>query len=100
MIAAEWVETIATGIPVYTGAGLVLWGQGWLWRKWLWDHHGEDLRAIEAEVGGKLSPLWTGWSIQGRDVRVRVEGGLRGVKTRVRRAGKTVEHDGVVTGVF
>lgn len=89
MISPEWVATVATGIPVYASAGLVVWGQGYLWRRTLWDEHGPALRELERALGGALRPAWTGWRIRAPGADFRIAGGLRGTRT-VLRAGARV----------
>ena len=87
MIGPEWVQTIATGIPVYAASGLIVWGQGWLWRKWLWDRHGIELQQVAEQLGGPVRPRWAGWSVNGARGQLWVTGGLSGTRVRVR-AGK------------
>lgn len=98
MIGTEWVQTVATGIPVYAASGLVIWGQGWLWRRWLWDRHGAELVVVAERLGGPIRPRWAGWHVEGPKGRVTVTGGVRGVRTRIRIGDRKVERDGFDVG--
>lgn len=84
MIGPEWVETVATAIPVVTASGLVLWGQGWLWRRHLWDLRGAALVDLAGRLGGPIRPRWTGWAVAGPRGRLVVDGGLAGERTVIR----------------
>jgi hypothetical protein len=83
VISAEWVQTVATGIPVYAGAGLLLWGQGWVWRRALWEEHAPVLREIALALDGPITPVWTGWRVRGARGDFRLAGGLQGTRARL-----------------
>ncbi len=97
MISAEWVATVATGIPVYAGAGLLVWGQGLVWRRTLWEEHGPALLQIASGLEGRVSPLWTGWRIRGPRAEFRLAGGLRGARARLVAGARTHQWSGMPT---
>ena len=94
MISEEFVQTLATGIPVYAASGLVVWGQGWLWRRWLWENRAADLVWAAERLGGPIQPRFLGWSIAGPGGKLRLVGGLSGESTSVRCGNRRVKQAG------
>ena len=77
-------------------AGWLLRWQGQLWRQLVWERIWREIRVLERATGGRLSPRWTGWRLQGPGLRVEWMGGLRGLRTRVRSGSSDVTLPGLV----
>jgi hypothetical protein len=70
---------------------------GGLWRRAIWDEVGGAVEKLAVALGGEIRPLWAGWRVQTKTVRVDWVGGLFGVRTRIRTAESKVAHQRLMT---
>ena len=82
-VSAEWLRTLATGLPILVAAWWILRGQAWLWRRWIWQEAGGTIRQTAEALGGTVVPLATGWRVEASGRRIDWVGGVRGVRTVV-----------------
>jgi hypothetical protein len=94
MIGTEWVQTVATAIPIAGASGAVLWAQGWLWRRTIATHHAETLAQLCTERSLTVTALWCGYRLHGREHDIRWVGGWRGAFTLLRRGDRRAQRAG------
>ncbi len=69
------------------------WTLGWLWRRSIWERI-----ALQAKgSAGHVRPLWMGWRVQTQTLRIDWVGGLRGLRTRVKKGDRTWVQPGLLT---
>lgn len=94
MIGTEWVQTVATAIPLVGASGGIVWTQGWLWRRAIAARHAETLAQLCRERSLAVSALWCGYRLHGREQDIRWVGGWRGAVTQLRRGDRRAQRAG------
>ena len=80
----EWWSALAGNLAVLLILlGIIGWS-GKRWRQQIWQVHGAEISRLCDRLNGTLTPLWTGWQVENKAVRVRWRGGL-GLHTHVNR---------------
>ena len=72
-----------------------LWTMGWLWRRTLWQRIGTTACNLVGRDGVK--PLFLGWRVEIRGVRIDWRGGWQGPHTLVRRGKERTRYEGLLT---
>ena len=94
MIGAEWVQTVATAVPIAGASGAILWTQGWLWRRAFAARHAATVALLSRERSLTVAPLWCGYRLHGREQDIRWVGGWRGAFTQLRRGDRRARRAG------
>lgn len=94
-ISAEIIQGTATGLLWLLGAWWIVILLHRTWRRLLWREGADRLIALESALSAVIRPSLAGWEVRGAQGRVRVRGGLLGVRTLLVSAdGRKRRHDG------